>query len=228
MPTILAHRGASGHITENSRAAFREAIRLGAAGVELDVHASADGGLFVHHDAEIPGHGSIPSLSTKALQGVRLSNGEPLPALAEVLELLSGHDVWIELKSLPPSADAALLDAITNSPTPERCAVHSFDHRIVARVGSARPELRRGILSTSYPLDPVAPLRAAGANTLWQEWHLIDTELVTAVHRTGATIIAWTVNVTRLGERLAELGVDGLCGDFPERLVGLAALRHTP
>ena len=44
------------------------------------------------------------------------------------LAVLPGMAVWIELKSLPRSADHSLLDAIDRSPNPERCAVHGFDH----------------------------------------------------------------------------------------------------
>ena len=218
MPLILAHRGASGHQHENSLAAFREAIRLGADGVELDVHATVDGALLVHHDPELPGLGPIAGLTLQAAASARLPNGEATPTLQQALAALPRMTVWIELKSLPQSADRALLAAIDGSPTPDRCAVHGFDHRIIARLGSQRPDLTRGVLSASYPIDPVGPMLAAGANTLWQAWHLIDSELVAAVHRTGGRLIAWTVNDSVVAQRLAALGVDGLCGNYPERL----------
>jgi glycerophosphoryl diester phosphodiesterase len=217
-PRILAHRGASGHRIENSLDAFREARRLGADGVELDVHTTRDGALIVHHDPELPGLGPIASLDKGRVLESHLSNGEPTPDLPAALAVLSGMDVWIELKTLPPTADAELLATIAGSPTPERCSVHSFDHRIIARLGREHPGLSRGILSASYPVDPVAPLAAAGANTLWQEWHLIDADLVASVHRWGAKLIAWTVNDVATARRLTGLGVDGLCGNFPERL----------
>jgi glycerophosphoryl diester phosphodiesterase len=218
LPRILAHRGASGHRLENSLDAFQEARRLGADGVELDVHASRDGALIVHHDPELPGIGPIASLDRSRVLETRLSNGEPIPELSAALATLSGMDVWIELKTLPAAADAELLATIAGSPTAERCSVHSFDHRIIARLGREHPSLSRGILSASYPVDPVAPLAAAGANTLWQEWHLIDAELVASVHRAGAKLIAWTVNDAATAQQLAALGVDALCGNFPERL----------
>ena len=132
--------------------------------------------------------------------------------------MLISAEVWIEVKTLPVSADVALLEAIDRAPAPERCAVHSFDHRIVRRLGERAPALRRGVLSASYPIDPMGPMQAAGANTLWQEWHLIDSELVAAVHRKAAELVAWTVNDPGVARRLAELGVDALCGNFPERL----------
>ena len=58
----LAHRGASGHALENSRDAFQRAVDLGADGVELDIHATADGSLVVHHDPTLPGLGPIAQL----------------------------------------------------------------------------------------------------------------------------------------------------------------------
>ena len=49
-PLSIGHRGASGHEYENSRAAFRRAKALGGEGVELDIHATRDGAIVVHHE----------------------------------------------------------------------------------------------------------------------------------------------------------------------------------
>jgi len=46
----IAHRGGAGLQPENTLAAFRHAIALGADGAELDVQLSADGIAVVHHD----------------------------------------------------------------------------------------------------------------------------------------------------------------------------------
>jgi len=186
--------------------------------VELDVHAAADGTLVVHHDPEVAGRGAIASLTRKDLERLVLSNGESIPTLTRALEALAGLEVWIELKALPVVGDGTLLAAIDGAPTPNRLAVHSFDHRTIARLGALRPNLRRGILSASYPLDPVGPMVGAGATALWQECHLIDAELVEAIHRRGGEVIAWTVNDTATARRLGALGVDALCGNYPERL----------
>lgn len=216
-PRILAHRGASGYAVENSLAAFREARRLGAAGIELDIHASADGALIVHHDPEIEGAGGIGALRMEEVRAVRLPNGEQIPTLPEALETCRGLEVWIELKSLPPPLDDTLLEAVAGE-DPLLIGVHAFDHRIIARLGSRRPQLRRGILSASYPVDPVAPMISVGATTLWQEWHLIDAELVQAVHRRGGEVVAWTVPDAAVAASLAGLGVDAVCGNYPDRL----------
>ena len=217
-PRILAHRGASGYAFENSLEAFREARSLGASGVELDIHASLDGALIVHHDAEIAGAGTIGDLTLERIRGLRLPNGEGIPTLPEALETCRGLEVWIEVKSLPPDFDDRLLTALS-AEDPALVGIHGFDHRIIARLGARRPALRRGILSVSYPVDPIAPMVAAGAKTLWQEWRLIDPELVHAVHRTGGEVVAWTVPDAAIGKQLADIGVDALCGNYPDRLV---------
>ncbi len=217
-PIVIAHRGASGYEYENSRAAFRRAVMLDADGVELDVHATRDGALVVHHDAEVPGFGPIGLLSLSEARQVRLRNGETLPLLGEILDLVGDREVWIEVKTLPESHDGQLLAAIDQGPSPARYAVHSFDHRIVRRLGDARPGLRRGILLSAYLDDPVAAMRAVGATTLWQEWQQVDQDLVNRVHDAGFTLIAWTVNEIGDLERLARLGVDGLCGNYPDRI----------
>jgi glycerophosphoryl diester phosphodiesterase len=191
---------------------------LDADGVELDIHATSDGSIVVHHDPEIPGVGPIALLTLDEARQVRLHNGETLPLLREILQLVGERDVWVEAKSLPPEHDGALLEVLDRGPAPDRYAVHSFDHGIVRRLGEARPELRRGILLSACLENPVSVLQAVGASTLWQEWQLVDRALVNRLHSAGLTIIAWTVNEIGDLERLVRLGVDGLCGNYPDRI----------
>jgi glycerophosphoryl diester phosphodiesterase len=191
---------------------------LDADGVELDVHATRDGAIVVHHDAEIPGFGPISLLSRDEARQVRIRNGEPLPLLSEVLDLVGDREVYVEVKSLPEVHDEAFLAVLDHGPVPARYSIHSFDHRIVRRLGTGRPALRRGILLSAYLDDPVAAMRGVGATTLWQEWQQVDQELVNRVHDAGCSIIAWTVNEIGDLERMARLGVDGLCGNYPDRI----------
>src|SRR5439155_9763645 len=49
-PLVFAHRGGSALAPENTIEAFDNGLRLGADGVELDVHLSRDAQVMVHHD----------------------------------------------------------------------------------------------------------------------------------------------------------------------------------
>ena len=72
MTDIIAHRGSKGTHPENTCIAFREAVRVGAEGIELDVHLSKDGYLIVMHDETVDrttdGHGEIQQLTLNELK----------------------------------------------------------------------------------------------------------------------------------------------------------------
>ena len=214
MSLVIAHRGASGYEYENSRAAFRAARARGADAIELDIHAAADGVLFVHHDEVVSGV-HITRSSAAQVRAQRLPNGESIPALEDALAVIDpALQVFIEVKSLPPEFDDRLLAVLEGEGA--RCAVHGFDHRIVKRLGVARPALVRGVLLASYPLRPLEALQDTGATVLWQEQSLIDAPLVDALHAAGYRIYAWTVNDPEDMRRLLALHVDGLCTNVPD------------
>jgi glycerophosphoryl diester phosphodiesterase len=215
-PLVIAHRGASAVEVENSLAAFRAAGRLGADGVELDVHATVDGALIVHHDESI-GDVHIPSATADRVRTQRLPNGEPPPLLAEALAAIDPRlRVYVELKTLPPTSDTHLLAVLDAGPHPAGYAVHAFDHRILARLGRVRPTLPRGVLSASYPIRPLVPLTDAGAVAFWQERTLVDVDLSAMLHLAGAQLIVWTVDDPTELRRLAGLGADGVCTNRPD------------
>lgn len=215
-PEIIAHRGASREQPENTLAAFRRALQLGADGIELDVHRTSDGALFVHHDpapaqapsAELTGR-SISTLTAGELRAFRV-RGEPIPTLAEVLDAVGADlTVYCELKGAGTAEPSVRL--LHDSRW--RAAVHSFDHRQVAEARRIAPAVARGVLETSYHIDPTASLASVDARDLWQYWEMIDRPLADAVHGRGGRLVAWTVNDADLMGRLAEIGVDGLCTD---------------
>ena len=227
-PLVIAHRGATRAGPQNSLAALAAAGSSGADGVEIDVRATSDGELFLWHDEELDG-APFTRLTQAEVRQVRLANGERVPSLAEGLGALDPRlDVFVETKALPEVLDGPFLDTLAHGPAPSRYRVHAFDHRIIRRLHRLQPDLPSGVLQVSYPVEHVAALRNASADALWQEWRLIDQDLVDSVHRERARIYAWTVNEPDDLARLTALGVDGLCTDAPEvaRRVVDSALRE--
>ena len=115
-----------------------------------------------------------------------------MPTLTEILSLMGSHEVWVEVKAMPARYDERLLRVLADGPSPAQYAVHSFDHRIIRRLGQRRPDLRRGVLMSAYVLDPLAILEGAAASTLWQEQSMVDDELVAAVHGAGCDACGFT------------------------------------
>lgn len=219
-PLVIAHRGASSIALENSLAAFRAAAPHGADGVELDIHATADGELIVHHDETIEGT-HIGQSSAAVIAKLRLKNGELVPTLAQALAAIPPPlQVFIEVKSLPPRWDERFFATLDGGPNPTGYAVHSFDHRIVRRLGEKRPDLPCGILTSAYAVRPVSAMEDAGASILWQEKSVTDEALVRTVHDVageGARIFVWTVDEPADLARFVVWGVDGICTNFPSR-----------
>ena len=218
-PELIGHRGAPRERPENTLTSFLRALDLGADAVELDVHATRDGVVVVHHDfvpraesrvAALRGK-PIADLSAADLETFQVS-GEPIPTLSAVLEAVGTRaTVYVEIKGR--DIERAVIATIASVSSAERVAIHSFDHRAVVRARAMRPGLPSGILSVSYLVDPQGALRAANARDYWQEASMIDESLVDAVHNARGRVIAWTVNDPDHARRLASMGVDGICTD---------------
>ena len=67
-PWVIAHRGASHALRENTVPAFREAFARGADAVEMDVRRPPTACLVVHHDAVVPDVGPIIGLDRDDLE----------------------------------------------------------------------------------------------------------------------------------------------------------------
>lgn len=96
-PSVVAHRGLHRRAPENSLAAIEEAIDARLTRIEVDVRASADGGLFLLHDPRVDrtttGRGRLRRVDSSAARTFRLHDGSPLPRLEEALDLCRGKAI---------------------------------------------------------------------------------------------------------------------------------------
>ena len=155
---LVAHRGYSARYPENSLRALRAALELGCDGIEFDVQMSADGILFVHHDADLSRTTGLPVslLETNAdlLRSTRLLGGDPgdtIPRLGEVMALLESHPhatAFVEIKreSLVRFGHARVLEALLADLAPRlaQCVLISFDHECCNRPAGREPRASAG------------------------------------------------------------------------------------
>ena len=133
MTAVFAHRGCTERgIVENTLEAFAEARRLGADGVELDVRLTADGALAVHHDAEVPGVGTIPLLGVSELPPF-------VPLLTDVLDVCDGMTVNVEIKNAPqdPGWDGGEAVAALDGGGDRGGGLDRAGHRVLLPAGHA-------------------------------------------------------------------------------------------
>jgi glycerophosphoryl diester phosphodiesterase len=208
---------------ENTLPSFALALEHGAEGLELDVHATSDGEVVVHHDPTLPDGTPIADLTRSQLDVYEPAPGVRVPSLSELCAAVADQAVlFVEIKGAGIEGSvAAVLANYTG-----RAAAHSFDHAMIARLHALAPELRLGILFDDSISGLADAMAATGALDVWPHYSLVSPSVVEAVHAAGGRVIPWTVNDPGVAERLAAQGVDGLCGDdvriFPRR-DGLAA-----
>ena len=114
---LIAHRGAHDkklQLIENTDAAFQRALALGCWGIELDVHATADGVLVVNHDPTLTRLWG-KALAIRELTFTALRKLVPtLPSLAEVVYRYGKQvHLFIELKA-PFTQEAALFTTLAS------------------------------------------------------------------------------------------------------------------
>ena len=104
---ICAHRGASLSHPENTIAAFKEAIRLGAHMIELDLALTKDNKIVVLHDSTIDrttnGSGDIKDWTLKDLKQLDAGSfkgpqfkGEQIPTFQEALSIMP-ENIWLNV-----------------------------------------------------------------------------------------------------------------------------------
>jgi glycerophosphoryl diester phosphodiesterase len=216
---------------ENTLAGFGLAVEAGVDGIELDVHATRDGVVVVHHDPRLTPP-TLPAgsaaggvgpqglvIADHTLDELRQYARYELPTLRETLTVVAPSvTLYVEVKG----RDIEPLVADLLRGHGRRCAVHAFDHRVSLRMHALLPDVPTGILSSSYLLHPGPVLCDVGARDYWQWWESIDASLVREVHASRGRVVAWTVNDARAVRHLAALGVDAICTDVPDEVGDVA------
>jgi glycerophosphoryl diester phosphodiesterase len=218
---VLAHRGANRLAPENTVAAMARALELGADGVELDVHRTADHQLVVRHDAGGPA-GVLCDLS---LAQIRSAFPE-VPTLAKVLDGCRGSLVNIEVKNLPGDPDwdpderavellAGLLEARGGA---DDVIVSSFHLPTVDRMRALAPQVPTGLLT--FGVDPLEALDTVDSHghqavhpDVWSLGGPVLGALTQRARERGLRINVWTVNDSEELRRLEAAGVDAVITD---------------
>jgi glycerophosphoryl diester phosphodiesterase len=220
---VLAHRGANREAPENTVAAMVRAIELGADGVELDVHRTADGALAVRHDSETPA-GPLTVL-TRAEVATALPD---VPMLPEVLDACRGRLVNVEVKDPDPRAVDVLVALLRKRGGADEVLVSSFHLPTVDRVRDVAPGVPSAFLS--FGLDPLQALDTArehGHDALHPDvWTLLQGDpaaVADRAHQQGMRVNVWTVNEPDQLLRLRDAGIDGAITDVPD--LALVVLR---
>jgi glycerophosphoryl diester phosphodiesterase len=229
---IIAHRGASGYAPENTMAAFRLAVEMGAKAIELDIHQTRDHELVVIHDEDLRRvarrKARIRDLTREQLMEFDIGSwfdpcfsAERVPTLADVFELTAGKaELHIEIKKgsrMYPGIEERLVDMIQRRDAWKTTLVSSFDHPALYSTRSLDARVRIGYLlgltgmKTAY--REMEQLRAESLNMSARQ---AEAKKVRECRERGLKTLVYTVNTRKELARLAKLGIDGVFTNFPE------------
>jgi len=220
-PIIVAHRGAPDRAMENSLASFSLAVADGADMIEFDVRISGDGAPVVVHDARTGRTAKenvrVAAATEARLRSVRLKNGEPLPFLPDVLDLIGGK-VPVNIESKSPGAMASVASALRNGGYPGAVLVSSGlrDECLAAR--SLLPDIPCGLVTGRPSASDVAFCRRHGLPSIHPDHRRLSVLRTRKVKEAGLRLVPYTVNDAALFFRLADSGADGVFSDRAKAL----------
>lgn len=168
------------------------------------------------HNPEFPEQKAVP--------------GATVPTLEEVFALAPKGNFHfnVETKINPSQPDyyptprrfaELLVAAIRKHGLEERVMVQSFDFRTLHDMKRLAPGIRRAALTATDPRDFAAIVADAQADLISPHYRLVTAEKVSAAHRAGIRVVAWTANTEVQWQRLIEAGVDGIITDHPSALI---------
>jgi glycerophosphoryl diester phosphodiesterase len=238
---VVAHRGASGYAPENTMAAFRRAVDMGARFIETDLHLTRDARVVAIHDSTLDrttnGRGLVDLLSLQEIRaldagswfGTRSNESfadQRVPTLDEILAFAKERDIifYLEIKSDAAwGMEHAVVAALRDTEEAARVVILSFEPAMLESINRMDPTLMTGYLCEIPSNDLVERTVRAGARQLCPRGDLVTSALVGQAHRAGLQVVAWTINEPDQIHRLIAAGVDGIMSDYPDRLV--AALK---
>ena len=219
---VTAHRGASAFYPENTMAAFRGAWEQGADWIELDVHQSSDGEIYVMHDRKftrtmgVNKHSwelSWPEISLLDAGSFFAPEyaGESVPLLADVIEFAKWHGIRLNIELKPTRHDTSLeqrvVDIIHEYGFADECVVTSQAYSALERIKAYDPNIVTAYVM-SVAFGDISRMTAADHFSIHASF--ITRSMVSAIHQAGKQVYAWTVDTKDAIERMIGLGVDNI------------------
>jgi glycerophosphoryl diester phosphodiesterase len=164
------------------------------------------------------GRGPVKDFILAELQKIDAGQGEPIPALEEVLELVRGR-AYLAVEMKQPEAMGTLLQFFRQHLAFSAAMVISFWHPALKVLKEAEPRLRTGALMVGCPADPAGLARAARADTLVLNYRYVNEELVDAAHRQELKVIAWNIDEPELLKPYLAMNLDAICTNRPREII---------
>ena len=223
---IIGHRGAAGLALENSHDSLTAALDHEIDGIEFDVRRTKDNQLVVMHDkhtGRISKKKTLVNLKSLAeLQAIRLRNGQHIPSLEEVLDLIGDKTVMvIDIKDNGSAGDLLrLLDARPKA----KVNFTSLKYGELNKLYKARPDIPFYVRDLLNPFEIIHTAKRMHATGISLNMWLMNPLTYWLAKRRKLDIRVYTVNNTLIA-KLLRFFYPGITfySDHPERFVSKRA-----
>lgn len=231
-PLVFGHRGASAYAPMNTLPAFELAADQGAAGIELDVHRSADGRPVIVHDFTVDsttnGTGLVTAMTLSQLKALDAGAwfspsfaGTQVPTLDEVFEAVGQRlFVNVEIKAFGLRTDGVeevVAACIARHNMQRRVIVSSFNPLTLRRFRALAPDVPVGFLYMPHIMSYTTWMLSGLPHEARHPYHaMIDARLMRRAKEQGYRVNTWTVNDPERAAALRDLGVDCIITDKPD------------
>ncbi|WP_417884973.1 glycerophosphodiester phosphodiesterase [Zunongwangia sp.] len=219
-PLKIGHRGAKGHIPENTLASIKRALNLKVDMIELDVHLCKTGELIVIHDEELEsttnGTGYVAAKTLKQLKSYKTEGGYEIPTLDEVFLLVENQAILnIELKAV---GTAEALMPYLKKYSKSKVLVSSFIFDELMTMRGLSIDVPLAVLTEDDLSMAFLQARHLKAAAVHPYHKLVGPDFIRDAHRNNFKVNVWTVNKKQSIEKMKQLGVDGIISDYPDRI----------
>src|SRR3989304_8705621 len=212
-PIVIAHRGASRRALENSLEAFSLSLADRADMIEFDVRLSADGEPVVIHDARTGRTArenlAVPVCEAPRLRKVRPRNGEPVPFLTDVLDLIRGA-VPVNIESKTDGGIHASLRVIGGMRYEGEVLLSSGLREEGLAARASRPGIPSGLGTGRPSASDIAFCLRPSPSSIHPDHCNLSALRIRQVRAAGLPLIPYTVDDEQLFFRLVEGGADGV------------------
>ena len=225
-PLIIGHRGAKGHIAENTLPSVAKAMELDVDGIEIDVFICKSGELVVFHDKKLGRltnvQGYIESLEYDSIQKLKVLGEYKIPTLDQVLELIDGAVFLnIELKGSGTAEPThKILTPLMKGKkwTADHFIISSFNWEELKHFYRLNQKVPIAILTNDDPLDALPIAREVNAKAINPSFKSLNEKNVKKIQQAGFKVFPYTINDPKNIQKMFTLGVDGIITDYPERV----------
>jgi len=220
-PLVIAHRGDPFNSLENSLASIRSAMELSVDMVEIDVRKTRDNGLFIMHDAmtgrTCEKNVHIERRMSQEIAAIRLKNGEPIPMLQNVLDLVRGRfGLNLEVKS--NGGGALIAQLLLSSGYQGPVLMSSFKEIELIAARAVMPALTTAVIFDHFTAQRVPSYKKRGYKVISLNKKSVNEKLISACHEHDIRVYVWTVDDEREMEKFISWGTDGLYSNRPGTL----------